>query len=171
MVISPGYQVSDFSGNSRAQKLNRAKTKQESIAGIQYFSRYQLGVVSSTLTFIIYHLSSFYPPHNFSPNFPFCPCHHHRHQQSTTPPWIRLAYDFLQPRLVPTSNKVNLSIMIPLAASNLYAQLPRFHRRNRCLQLPIIDIICDILSPPSLVRPPYSSQTGEFCRKIQLEHR
>ena len=72
-IISPGYQLSDFAGNLRARKLNKAQTKQANITGVHYFSVYQQGVVSSTSSFIIYHISSFYFPHNFVPNFPFSP--------------------------------------------------------------------------------------------------
>ena len=59
----------------------------------------------------------------------------HRHQQRTTPPWFRRAYNFLQLRLHPTSNKANLLIMTSPAAANLSVQLPQFHRHDPCLRL------------------------------------
>ena len=33
----PGSRVSDFSGNSRAQKINKAQTKRVNITGVHYF--------------------------------------------------------------------------------------------------------------------------------------
>ena len=36
-IIYPDSRVSDFSGNSRAQKLNKAQTKRANITGVQYF--------------------------------------------------------------------------------------------------------------------------------------
>ena len=72
-IIFPGSWVSDFAGNLHAWKLNKAQTKPANITGVQYFSLYQHGVVSSTSSFIIYHLSSLYLPHNFVSNFPFLP--------------------------------------------------------------------------------------------------
>ena len=41
--------------------------------GVQYFCAYQKGVVSSTPSFVMYNLPSFYFPHNFLPNFIFSP--------------------------------------------------------------------------------------------------
>ena len=72
-IISLGYRVSDSAGNLRARKLNKAQSKIANITGVQYFITYQQGVVSSNSSFIIYHLSSLYLPHNFAPNFPFKP--------------------------------------------------------------------------------------------------
>ena len=70
-IIFPDSQVSDFTGNLRALKVNKAQTKRENITDVQYFCTYQHGVVSSTSYFIIYPLSSFYLTNNFVPNFPF----------------------------------------------------------------------------------------------------
>ena len=117
MIIFPGYQVSDFSGNSRAQKLNKAQTKRENIMGIQYFNAYQQGVVSSTLYSIIYNLFILFPSY-FCAQLPFLP-----------PPPPLTEHD-----PPPNANKANPEIMIPPAASKLSAQLPRFHRCKRCLQ-------------------------------------
>ena len=131
-AIFAGSRVSDFAGNSRAQNIIKAKTKRANIMGVQYFSAYQQGVVSSTLYFIIYHLSSFYPPHNFVPNFPFFPPP--PQLTDTTSPWIGQSYDFMQPCLQPTTKKANSTIITSPAAAKLSAQLTRFHRCNHCLQ-------------------------------------
>ena len=72
-IISPGSRVSDFAGNLCAQKLNKEQTNRANITGVKYVSAYQQGLVLSTFSFISYHLSSLYVPHNFSPNFPFSP--------------------------------------------------------------------------------------------------
>ena len=72
-IIFPGSRVSDFTGNSHAWKLNKEQTKRANRMGVKYFRVYQQGVVSSTSSFIIYHLSSLYLPHNFTSNFPYSP--------------------------------------------------------------------------------------------------
>ena len=36
-IISLGYQVSDFAGNSRAQKLNKEQKKRENIIGVHHY--------------------------------------------------------------------------------------------------------------------------------------
>ena len=72
-IIFPGSWVSDFTGNLRAQKINKTQTNWANVTCVQYFSAYQQGVVSSNSSFIIYHLSSLYRPHNFVPKFNFSP--------------------------------------------------------------------------------------------------
>ena len=72
-IIVPGFGVLGFTGNLHAQKLNKAQKKWAIITGAQYFSAHQQVVVSSTLYFIIYHISSIYPPRNFAPNLPSLP--------------------------------------------------------------------------------------------------
>ena len=72
-IISPGSLVSDFTENLCAQKLNKAQTNRAKIMGVQDFSAYQKGVVSSTSYFIIYNIYSLYLTQNFAPNFPFPP--------------------------------------------------------------------------------------------------
>ena len=147
-IIFPSFRVSDFAVHSRAQNLNKAQTKRENIKGVQYFSMYQQGVVSSTSYFIIYHLSSLYLHHHFAANFSFSP--RHRHQQSTTPFKLGWDYDFVQPLLHPTADKSNPTIMTPPAAANLSAQLPRLHRCNRCLK-------------PTVSVTPSSASSGRNC--------
>ena len=52
---------SDFTGNSRAQKPNKAQTKQTNTTGINYFRAYQQGVSTSSITGILYPLFVTYP--------------------------------------------------------------------------------------------------------------
>ena len=60
---------SDFTGNLRARKPNKAQTKRANITGVQYFHAYHQ--VVSTSSFIIYHLSSLYFL-TICANLPFC---------------------------------------------------------------------------------------------------
>ena len=96
-------------------KINKSQTKRANITGVQYFSAYQQGVVSSTLYFIIYHLSSLYLPHNFAPNFPF------------SPP--------LPPPIEHDTPSYRLGLKFRTAASPPN-RITKFHRHNRPVVLP-----------------------------------
>ena len=73
MIIFLGSQILYLAENLRKQRLKKSQTKRSNIIDVQYFCVYQQGVLSSTPSFIIYPLSSFYSPRNLSPNFPFSP--------------------------------------------------------------------------------------------------
>ena len=53
-IIFPGSRVSNFAGNLRAQKLNKAQTKRENITGVQYNSWRSTGIgVNFVLSFLL----------------------------------------------------------------------------------------------------------------------
>ena len=59
-IIFPGSRISDFSGNSRAQKLNKAQTKRANITGVQFFA--VSGILNASIevaSALFYHLSLF----------------------------------------------------------------------------------------------------------------
>ena len=65
-IIFPGSRVSDFSGNLRAQKLNKSQTKRSNRTGAQHNSRGQQGVVSTLcypflFQFIFVLITTFFP--------------------------------------------------------------------------------------------------------------
>ena len=62
MTILPGSRVSDFAGNSRAQKLDKSHKMQANITGVQYFRGlwYFACINRSGVNFVLYFiLSSF----------------------------------------------------------------------------------------------------------------
>ena len=85
-IIYMGSQVANFSGNSCAQKINKAQTKQAYMAGVHYFCG-----IWHQLCFL---LSIIYPlPQNFL-QIPFSPCTSGRDTGSVaviaiTPPFRR----------------------------------------------------------------------------------
>ena len=91
---------------------------------------HQQVVVSSTSSFIIYHISSFYP-HNFAPNFPFLhpPPPPTEHDSPSAQAGLRFCTTTSPPKRQQGQPKI---LMLP-ANDNISTQLPQFHRQNSCL--------------------------------------
>ena len=65
-IISPGSRILDFTGNLRAQKLNKAQTKRANITGAQHNSQGSAcSGVNFVLTFLFYSIFVIIP--TFSP--------------------------------------------------------------------------------------------------------
>ena len=102
---------SDFAGNLRARKPNKAQTKRSNITVVQYIlvfflsyahmNRSGVNFVLSCLSFLSFTSSSFSSTYLFlSSSARVC-----LHQQSTHPPWFRRACKCIWPRLSPTSKR------------------------------------------------------------------
>ena len=58
---------------------------------------------------------------------------HHCHRQSTMPPWLRRACNFVRPRLPPIANEADPTTTTLPVTANLSARPQSFRRCNRCL--------------------------------------
>ena len=134
-IILPSSEALDFSGTSRARKLNKAQTKRSIIIGVQYFPVFGIAYalinrigVRVVLSFILTSLHFLV----ICANSPFRL--HLRYRQSSTPPWLGREYDFVQPCLPPTSNEANMMTMTPPVSANLSVRPPLLLICNRCWQ-------------------------------------
>ena len=147
VIIPPGSRVLDFSGNSHAQKPNKAHKNQEKITDVPYFP----GIWSCLRThqhewcqicLILYPLFIKIPQNLLQT--PFSPPSSPPTEYDTFVPWTGLW--FCTAMSTPTYNDANLTIITPPTNSNLSSWPPCFHRQNRCMQPDAYEK--DLLPPP-----------------------